>query len=687
MEVYALRSCWVIKLCSSGFTALPVGEFSKDRNPDLAITEMDELSCSISINERSDAEREVWRKQEVEGESTREANPETVNERETVMPEEYVSRQLPSSGSVESSERDSTHNRELLQQNLNKGSGFSSRNDSYDIRQNSSGKLYKCEQCDSVFNQKSNLKRHQKLHSGYKPFICKECGLSFYEQVSLKKHSRTHTGEKPYKCEVCNTSFAHNGHLKTHKRIHSGEKPFACQECGLSFSQAGNLKVHIRVHTGERPYICKTCGAAFSISSVYKKHIMVHTGERPFKCSFCDARFSSNSNLSRHNKTHTGEKPFKCQICSAAFPVKNSLDRHMKSHTGERPYCCEMCGTVFADMSDLTKHRKIHTGEKPLKCDICGMGFFSKSQMKIHIRTHTGEKPHKCILCGVSFAQIGTLNKHKRTHTGEKPFRCDECGSFFTAKSSLKKHVERHAYNASPQRTNTSNISDYRNVESHIAPFCDNQNKILSDSNVCNQETLPLSSRLLGVPSLTSSVEIDGVPVPLNTNSNTVTPKRTLPLSSNNTLLVISSSIPEDHSALISMDIGNSTQMSQNVIAGGRFPVYNSSLRPVDITVPEPTSTLLCNPATFEARSTPALSFSDLQNETEFCNLERSSTNINSSASTTLQSLPTVPAESCVQSALTASAARLSSAQKCIYVFAERAVHNRTPGTVGHITY
>ncbi|KAK3862793.1 hypothetical protein Pcinc_031372 [Petrolisthes cinctipes] len=372
------------------------------------------------------------------------------------------------------------------------------------------GKTFKCDQCNSVFSQKCNLKRHIRLHSGYKPYHCKECNASFYEQDSLKKHMRTHTGEKPYKCEECNVSFSHSGHLKTHKRIHSGEKPYSCQECGMSFSQSGNLKVHLRVHTGEKPYVCKICLASFSSSSVFRKHKMVHTGERPFKCSLCAAQFSSNSNLLRHHKTHTGEKPFKCLLCTAAFPVKNSLERHVKSHTGDRQYCCEMCGSVFIDMSDLTKHRKTHTGERPLKCEVCSMGFFSKAQRKIHMRTHTGEKPHKCLLCGVSFAQIGTLNKHRLTHTGEKPFKCDQCGAPFTAKSSLKKHKERHSNKASPKVRRTDHLSEVHKTESHVGhPPC-SLSVTANEGSVCRQG-------LMGVVQKSIVLHSNNVQTPINT--------------------------------------------------------------------------------------------------------------------------------------------------------------------------
>ena len=50
----------------------------------------------------------------------------------------------------------------------------------------------------------------------------------------MKKHERIHMGEKTFKCQYCDSSFNEKGTLKMHERIHTGEKPFQCQQCDLS---------------------------------------------------------------------------------------------------------------------------------------------------------------------------------------------------------------------------------------------------------------------------------------------------------------------------------------------------------------------------------------------------------------------------------------------------------------------
>ena len=46
-----------------------------------------------------------------------------------------------------------------------------------------------------------------------KPFSCGICGKAFKQKSNSKRHARIHSGEKPYECDMCEKSFSNGGHL------------------------------------------------------------------------------------------------------------------------------------------------------------------------------------------------------------------------------------------------------------------------------------------------------------------------------------------------------------------------------------------------------------------------------------------------------------------------------------------
>ena len=115
-------------------------------------------------------------------------------------------------------------------------------------------------------------------HSGDKPWLCNICGKGFVTNAVLKEHVKLH-GPGPrttYDCDKCQAKYANLSDLKIHQRRHTGELPFTCAKCAKGFRSKRFLQEHLRTHTDLKPFTCANCGKTFTSASGLRQHFKRH---------------------------------------------------------------------------------------------------------------------------------------------------------------------------------------------------------------------------------------------------------------------------------------------------------------------------------------------------------------------------------------------------------------------------
>ena len=180
-------------------------------------------------------------------------------------------------------------------------------------------KPFKCHFCESWFTRISNLKVHERSHTG--------------EKSLLEKHKKIRFGEKTYfRCSICSKIFAHNSSLYRHlKRNHTDDKHEDIHHDVAQSNQ--DIGDSDQIEIEKKPLQCYFCPSAFLTLDDLEKHMRIHTNGTHTNKQ-CDES-QSNIHICNSDQTQIEKKPLQCQICPSAFFLLEDLQKHLQTHNGK----------------------------------------------------------------------------------------------------------------------------------------------------------------------------------------------------------------------------------------------------------------------------------------------------------------------------------------------------------------
>ncbi|XP_031429021.1 MDS1 and EVI1 complex locus protein EVI1-A isoform X2 [Clupea harengus] len=272
--------------------------------------------------------------------------------------------------------------------------------------------------------------------------------------------------ERQYRCEDCDQLFESRSELLDHQTQPCGTPPSSLSllaEQGLPSAGEGSEPEpphHHHHHSHDLhdqdalQHVCGECDQVFPDSQSLEAHSLSHSEEREYKCDQCPKAFNWKSNLIRHQMSHDSGKHYECENCTKqVFTDPSNLQRHIRSqHVGARAHACTDCGKTFATSSGLKQHKHIHSSVKPFACksftapkrEVCHKSYTQFSNLCRHKRMHADCRTQiKCKDCGQLFSTTSSLNKHRRFCEGKAHFPSAGIGGLFGATLPMGGHPDK----------------------------------------------------------------------------------------------------------------------------------------------------------------------------------------------------------------------------------------------------
>ena len=141
-----------------------------------------------------------------------------------------------------------------------------------------------CTICDKGFVNLKSFHRHKTTHlAGNSIRSCQDCSEIFNTWTALVNHRRT-AHAVYFECDLCSKMFCNKTNIKKHLKLHSTKLEdlvvFQChyENCPKFYVHARNLKSHIRSKHERRKFCCDYCNSQLETKQKLQQHIKMHIG-------------------------------------------------------------------------------------------------------------------------------------------------------------------------------------------------------------------------------------------------------------------------------------------------------------------------------------------------------------------------------------------------------------------------
>ena len=226
--------------------------------------------------------------------------------------------------------------------------------------ENSSGKVYQCEFCASIFEEGKQFRDHMRNHK-FKE--CTICNKRLSANTNLPYHMIRCSKTMKIQCPQCEYKCATQVDLKRHlKRCNSSPpKEYKCDNCEF----IGKSRLEMRIHMKEHPkFGCDRCGKTFRKQSTLKRHVDAHEAHTVVTSKGDWFKFDDSMMENRRNKQKES-KLFHCLQCSYKSRRNFNLKLHvLRIHDRPQPQKvkikpkCKKCGFTSLSAWNVRRHQE-----------------------------------------------------------------------------------------------------------------------------------------------------------------------------------------------------------------------------------------------------------------------------------------------------------------------------------------